>query len=248
MKKKLGQNFLVDKRVAKREVGYACIDEDETVLEIGPGGGILTELLLSKASRVIAIERDEWLYERLFDRFRRFIPDRLELVRGDVLKVDFPPFDKVVSNIPYSISTPLTFKILKLKFKKGVMMYQWEYARRMVASVGDREYSRLSVGVYYHAHASILERVPASVFRPVPKVDSAIVEIRPREPPFKVDEDKFFWLTNKLFQHRRKMIKNILDEELGVKEMEERRGDQLSPEEIAQLANRLGKGGDDISA
>jgi 16S rRNA (adenine1518-N6/adenine1519-N6)-dimethyltransferase len=233
MRRKRGQNFLIDGRVAKREVEYACIEGNETVLEIGPGKGILTRFLLEKA-RVIAIERDELLYYWLARAFRDFIPERLELIKGDALKVNFPKFDRVVSNIPYGISSPLTFKLLKCPFKKGVMMYQWEYAKRMVAKVGDKEYSRLSVGVYYYADVSILEKVPACAFRPVPKVDSALVEIRPRRPPFDVDERKFFWVANRLFQQRRKKVRNILDVE---EEIGEKRGDQLSPEEIAQLAN-----------
>ena len=245
MRKRLGQHFLIDGEIAEEEVGYAQIGPDDTVLEVGPGRGVLTALLLHQANRVVAIEKDDLLWGMLNERFKDLIPNRLKLIRGDVLNVEIPHFDRVVSNIPYGISTPVTFKLLKSGFKKGIIMYQWEYARRIVATVGSRDYSRLSVGVYFYANASILRRVPSNAFRPMPKVDSAMVELIPRKPPFDVDEEKFFWLTTKLFQHRRKKLRNILDVGLD-NEIGERRGENLSPEEIAALANSLGENEDDI--
>ena len=216
LNKRKGQCILTDEDVIARQIDYAGIDKRDTVLEIGPGLGALTFLLADRAMKVVAIEQDVQFYQYLKER----IPINVELILGDALKLDLPRFDICVSNLPYGISSPITFKLFEHTFKKAILMYQLEFAQRMVASSGMTSYSRLSVSVYYRAQCSILEHVPKTVFYPQPDVDSAIVQLVPRPPPFSLDsEDLFFKVLNALFSQRRKKIRNaisrLIEEELG---------------------------------
>lgn len=258
--KKLGQNFLIDEGIIKKEVSKAQIVPGETVLEIGPGIGNLTKFLLDEGAGVIAIEKDSRMVKILEERF----PDKhLEIIQGDSLKVDFPDFDKCISNIPYVISSPLTFKLLEHRFERAVLLYQKEFARRLVAEPDTRDYSRISVSAYYFSKVRILDIIPPSSFWPPPKVDSAVVEIIPREsPPFEVEEDFFFRFLKGIFTHRRKtlnnaifdsfpmifgsspergqkrdIIRNMLDEDTLNK-----RVFKLSPEELGEISELLRKG------
>ncbi len=238
---KFSQHFLVDERVAERQIEYANLQPDDVVLEIGAGNGILTRKI-ARVARVIAIEIDE----RFIERLRKI--KNVEVIHGDALKVDFNglDFNKVISNIPYHISSPLTFKLLNSDFELAILMYQKEFAERMVARAGSKEYSRLSVMVYYRADCEILEYVPRHAFRPVPKVDSCIVRLRPVGRRFDVDEEIFEKVTRALFSHRRKKIKNallmegIVDErQVGNLPFVEERVEHLTPEEIAEIARRI---------
>ena len=203
-----GQNFLVDSTVLQRQVSYAGIKRDETILEVGPGIGNLTEFLLEGSDRVFAVEKDPGMVDILRQRFAG--RGGIEIISGDVLKIMLPAFDKVISNIPYSISSPLTFMLLKKPFKKAVITYQKEFAERMVALPGSRNYSRLSVTTGYYAFARVLEILPPRVFYPRPAVSSAVVELVPRRPRFRVDEKLFFTVVRALFAHRGKTVKNAL--------------------------------------
>jgi 16S rRNA (adenine1518-N6/adenine1519-N6)-dimethyltransferase len=242
MKQRLGQNFLIDKKVAEREIGYANIKQNDIVLEIGPGKGILTEILAKKAKKIIAIELDK----NLFNNLKSTIPENVELICGDVLKADFeelPKFNKVVSNIPFQISSPLTFKLLEYDFSLAVMIYQKEFAGRMIAVPGSKNYSRLSVSIYYKTNCESLGTVSKMSFSPQPKVDSCIIRLIPRKnPPVSVvDEKLFFDLTKNLFNHRRKKIKNIINEfyKIPLKEIpyQDNRIENLTPEQIGKLSN-----------
>ena len=243
-KRKIGQNFLIDRRVAKREVEYANIKKDDVVLEIGPGKGIITKLLAEKAQKVIAIEIDENLVREL----KGSLPDNVLLISGDALKVDFktlPKFNKIVSNLPYHISSPITFKLLDCDFTLAVLIYQKEFAERMVAKPGSKDYSRLSVGVYYRSICEIMETIPKTCFYPQPKVDSCVVRLFPRvSPPFSVlDETFFFDLTRELFNHRRKRIKTTIREVYGIEieniPYQNMRVEKILPEQIGELSNFL---------
>jgi 16S rRNA (adenine1518-N6/adenine1519-N6)-dimethyltransferase len=238
-----GQNFLTDERVAEREVDYLDLDPKDTVLEVGPGLGILTDILLERAERVIAIELDRGMAEYSRNRYG----DSIVFIEGDALKIPFPGFDRFISNIPYSISSPLIFKLLEHRFRKAVVMVQREFADRMVASPGTGDYSRLSVNMYYRAECEILEKVPKSRFWPEPEVDSAVVSIIPRRPPFRVVDEEFYLnLVNSLFQHRRKKIRTILKmkklvdkDRLGSLPFLDERVEVLSPEEIGELSDAI---------
>jgi 16S rRNA (adenine1518-N6/adenine1519-N6)-dimethyltransferase len=242
MKNKLGQNFLIDNNVAEREVKYADISKNDVVLEIGPGKGILTNILASQAKEVIAIELDKNLYNEL----KKIIPDNVKLINDDAVKVDFdtlPHFNKIVSNLPFQISSPITFKLLEYDFDLAVLIYQKEFANRLIANYGCKDYSRLTVGVYYKAKCEILEIIPKTCFKPQPKIDSCIIKLIPRiKPPFSVNDEKlFFDIIKKLFNHRRKKIKNILVNFYKIKLEDipylENRIEELSPEQIGNLSN-----------
>ncbi len=205
-RKGLGQHFLLDSRVAARQIAHARLKPSDVVLEIGPGLGILTQALVTHAKRVVAIEADR----RFVAHLRKAIPE-VELILGDALEVPWPAFDVMVSNLPYRISSPLTFRLLDHPFDRAVLMYQWEFAKRMVARPSTPEYSRLTVGVYRRASCSILERVPRNAFHPQPRVDSALVRLEPRPPPFPLSDPSLYdALANALFEHRRKTIENGL--------------------------------------
>jgi len=244
MRAKLGQNFLIDNDIAKREVNYANISNNDVVLEIGPGRGILTKLLAKKAKKVVAIEIDKTLVNDL----KNLLPDNVEIINEDVIKADFyklPKFNKIVANLPFQISSPITFKILDYDFDLAILIYQKEFADRLVASPGSKDYSRLTVNVYYKAVCEILEIVPSICFKPQPKVDSCIVKIIKRQkPPFFITNEKFFFdLVKKLFNKRRKKIKNTVTEIVEIKNLDalflDNRVEELSPEEIGKLSNLL---------
>jgi len=239
--RKWGQHFLVDSCIAQKEVVYADISHNDTVLEIGPGKGILTKLIAERAKKVIAIEIDRKLAEYL----RTILPMNVEIINADVMKLDLSEyqFNKVVSNLPFEISSPVTFKLLEeSSFSKAVLIYQKEFARRLVAKPNSKDYSRISVVIDYKAKVRILDTVPRDAFRPVPKVDGAIVEIIPRDKPaFHVDDEDFFYeFLKKCFSHRRKTIGAIIKKEYGIhldEEFYRKRIEQLYPREIGELCN-----------
>lgn len=256
---RLGQNFIVDEGALERQVGYADLGPRDTVLEIGPGIGTLTALLLEKAGKVYALEKDRRMVGVLRERFKGV--ENLVLVAEDALEAELPPMTKVVSNIPYSISSPLTFKLLRHGFERAILTYQLEFAARMVALPGDRDYSRLSLAVYYYARARVLEVLPPRAFYPKPKVESAVVELVPKPRPFQVDEGFFFKAATGLFVHRRKVVRKALLHSLEMilerplekverrgiigrieglpKDLLERRVYELTPEEVADIARAL---------
>ena len=240
-KKSKGQNFLTDDRVADRHIGYADISKDDRVLEVGPGLGILTKRLIEVSDDVTCIEIDDILADYISETYG----DRLRLIHADAVKEPFPEFDVFVSNLPYSVSTPIIFKLLEYKFRTAVVMVQKEFADRMVAMIGSPDYSRLTVNLFYRAECKIMETVPASRFNPKPKVDSALVRITPREPPFKViDERTFFKVVEVTFNHRRKKIGTSLKSAGMMKPGDnipyiDDRVERLSPAQIGEIADAV---------
>ena len=242
-KKSKGQNFLIDGRVADRHISYAGIREGDRVLEVGPGLGILTERMVDLPCDLTCIELDDILAEYITETFG----DRLTLIHGDAVKVRFPEFDVFVSNLPYSVSTPIIFKLLDHDFRTAVVMVQKEFADRMVADVGSPDYSRLTVNLFYRADCEIMETVPASRFNPRPKVDSALVRITPRKAPFDViDEKLFFKVTEITFNHRRKKIgtslksAGLVKPDWDIPYLDER-VENLRPAEIAEISDAIHK-------
>lgn len=210
--KKLGQHFLIDKEILKREVEYANLSRKDDVLEIGAGDGRLTELIAERAGKVIAVEKDKRLINILDKRLKAKKLKNVEIISGDALKIEFPKFNKIISNLPYRISTPITFKFFKYlkkyKWSLAVLSYQKEFGERFIAKPGEKNYSRLTVAVNYYCRPEILEIIPKEKFHPRPKVDSVIVKLIPKKS---FETDEFLWkVVEKLFQHKRKLVKNAL--------------------------------------
>lgn len=237
--KKKGQHFIVDRDIIERIAGYAELAENDHVLEIGPGTGNLTETLAARAGQVFAVEVDPGLASDLQGRFQN-----VSIIRGDALKVKLPDYNKIVSNLPYQISTRITFRLLARPFQLAVLMYQREFAKRMLAKPGIEEYGRLGMIVGYFCEAEILEIVPRSAFRPMPEVASAIVRLHPRQERPPVDEEMFIKFAEGLFNNRRKKIKKALVA-MGASRAKlagldatllEKRPEMLTPDEAAGLA------------
>jgi len=260
-KRSLGQNFLVDDNIQRKIVdalGASSVDE---VLEIGPGKGALTRYLAGTARRLTLIELDDILAANLQERFEE--SSDVRVLHGDVLNVDLGGlFDDlgdvlVIGNIPYNITTPIIFRLLQRPRPRDVvLMVQAEVAERMTAVVGTKEYGALSVGIRTVADVRRLFKVGRGAFRPVPKVDSALVRITPRRPePLCLEEEVCVRkLVRATFQWRRKQLRKILRdhpslnldvgqvdailEDLGIEP--EVRPENLTPESFVALSKALG--------
>jgi len=207
--KSRGQHILTNPRVLKSIVDKAGVRETDTVLEIGPGTGNLTLELLQAARRVIAVEIDPRMIEAVHKRVQGTeMAQRLELVRGDILRTDLPSFDICVANIPYQISSPLIFKLLSTmpKFRNATLMLQKEFGRRLVAKPGDSLFNRLAVNVDLLASAKLLMDVSKRDFTPCPKVDSSVVRIEPRAWPPPVDLSEWNRFTLMCFTRKNKTL------------------------------------------
>ncbi|GEM_PF-90097 len=208
-RKGLGQNFCVNQDMLRRMIGYSGLCKDDIVLEVGAGLGFLTKLLSETAKMVVAVEVDPRLVMVLRDELRG--RENVELIEGDVLKTKLPVFNKVVANPPYSISTPLIFRLLETSFESAVLTLQREVAERLVAQEGSRDYGRLTVMTNYRADAEVLECLSRRTFYPPPEVESAIVRIKPREKAFKtLDKETFSDVVGGLFTQRRRKMKNAM--------------------------------------
>ncbi len=249
---------MIDPSLLRRMVDYAGVSSRDLVLEIGAGMGNLTKLLAERAGKVIAVERDAKLFRVLREQAKGLA--NVDLVNADILQMELPPFNKVVANLPYAISSEITFKLLEHDFELAVLMYQKEFAQRLIAKPGSKDYGRLTVGVYYRAEVELLEEVEPSAFFPRPKVSSMLVRLRPRSPPFYViDEALFFDVVRALFQHKRQKVRNalfhsfnevfpqpkpkserrrIVDETIP-KDLANRRVMDLTPEELGSISNYI---------
>jgi 16S rRNA (adenine1518-N6/adenine1519-N6)-dimethyltransferase len=250
-KKSLGQNFLSDESLLGRIIDASGITPDDTVVEIGPGPGRMTKMLAQKAGKVIAIELDAKLHTRLEAETAGI--QNLELLLCDAMKFDYSnlgPF-KVVANIPYYITTPLIFKLIEARQQliSMTLTIQKEVAQRIVAKPGKKDYGVLSIGVQYFAEPELKFIIPASAFKPVPKVDSATIHMAIRKKPAVTvaDEALFFKIIRAGFSQRRKTLSNSLkphfanikDILAGVGIDANRRAETLSMEEFATLADYI---------
>lgn len=205
------QHYLIDENAIRRIVGITPV-ADRRVLEIGPGTGNLTRALLDAGSTVIAIEVDQSLCEDLARVFAGEIEDgRLLLLHGDASRCELPPFDLCISNLPYSLSSKITFRLLDIGFCEAVLMYQKEFADRMLAPVPSPDCGRLSVMVQTFASASPCFELSPNAFTPKPKVRSKVVRLVPREPPYPIrDRMRYADVVRALFSHRRKTVRSGL--------------------------------------
>ena len=216
--RRLGQNFLVDPNIVRKIVALAELSSADTVLEIGPGRGFLTEALCRAVGHVTAIEVDPRLHAFLSERAAH-LPN-MTLLLGDALTcpIEHLPIGTiVVANLPYYISTPLLFRILSHgnRFPRMVLMLQNEVADRLIAKPGTSEYGVLSVMAQYSAHILKAFKVSPQCFRPRPEVDSAVVLLRTHEPRTRRpgEEQRFTALVRAAFAHRRKTLVNSLKNE-----------------------------------
>lgn len=250
-KKSLGQNFLFDPLLLSRIIDAGGITRDDAVVEIGPGPGKMTELLAQRAKSVLAIELDTGLYELLKTELSGYF--NLEIINMDVLQYPFAqqePF-KVVANIPYYITTPIIFHLLesRSKLQSMTLTIQKEVAERIVALPGGKDYGVLSLSVQYYADPAIQFIIPKEAFRPMPKVDSAVIRMDIREkPPVQVkDEKMLFRIIRAAFSQRRKTLSNSLKplipdcRDLLVKADIDpiRRAETLSIQDFARLADLI---------
>jgi 16S rRNA (adenine1518-N6/adenine1519-N6)-dimethyltransferase len=237
--KKKGQHFLIDRAALERIAQYAELCKEDMVLEIGAGTGNLTEILAERSSCVYAVEIDPHLAMGLQGMFQN-----VRVIKGDALEIELPDYNKIVSNLPYQISSKITYRLLSKPFELAVLMFQQEFAKRLVAPVGSQEYGRLAMVAGFFCEAKILEILPRSAFRPVPEVNSAIVRFLPRSVRPDVKPEIFLSLVEGLFSHRRKKVKKALAA-LGVSKerlteidakMLDKRPQELTPDQAAELA------------
>jgi len=209
--KRLSQNFLIDESIRNRILDVLALKGQETVLEVGPGIGNVTHPLLRYAGRVIAVEVDRRLAKVLLSETPKDELAKLDLIIADILKV--PPFkvDKVISNVPYHISSKLTFKLLKeYEFNYAILAYQKEYAFRLRAKPGTEDYGRLTVMVSLYGRVEPLFTIPRRAFYPPPRVDSMVVKLVKEPKLGNADPQVLEWLVRSLFNQRRKKVVKVL--------------------------------------
>ncbi len=240
-KKALGQCFLEDRNILRLEARLADV-RGRRVLEIGAGDGRLTEAILEhEPERVFAVEKDPRLAEALRKRFAD-VP--VDIIEGDFLELDTPEADVIVGNIPYYISSDIVFSLKDLGFDRAVLMVQKEFAQKMTAKPGERNYGRLSVTSQVFFEIRYERTVLRHLFRPVPDVDSAIIILKPTGKKLTQFEEN---MIRSIFQHKNKTVRNaLLDSKLfEAEELEElggfakRRGRTLTKEECLEIAALL---------
>ena len=262
--KSLGQNFLVNDEVIDKIIEQSEIGKEDLVIEIGPGLGTLTKHLLEKAKRVVAIELDSRMLTILKDRFSLY--SNFEIIHDDVLKVNLQEMIKkqrenyqidkvkIVANLPYYITTPIIMKLLedKLAVDSITVMVQKEVAKRLTAKPGTKLCGAITYAVSYYSNPREVVEVPKDSFIPEPEVSSEVIQLILREkPPVEVKNEAFFFKLIKVsFMQRRKTFMNAVNnsglvdkekirqilEQLGINEKV--RGEELSLERFAQIANR----------
>ena len=213
-RKRFGQNFLQDAHIISRIIDAVAPKAIDNLIEIGPGLGALTNLLLQRVEQLTVIEIDRDLIAKLKERNLK----QLTIIEQDVLTVDFESLNQqhlhIIGNLPYNISTPLLFHLLRYHHLIDDMffMLQKELVERITAPVKDKNYGRLSVMLQYYCDADYLFTVPATAFKPVPKVESAIIRLRPKKQRIVSadNEDTFAMIVKAAFAHRRKTINNNL--------------------------------------
>lgn len=263
--KKFGQNFLIDTHVLERIIDEAGITKDDFVVEIGPGIGTMTQYLCEAAGSVAAVEIDKNLIPILADTLSEY--DNVEIIHNDILKVDIAALAdeknggrpiKVVANLPYYITTPIIMGLFEshVPIESITVMVQKEVADRMQCGPGSKDYGALSLAVQYYAKPEIVATVPPNCFMPRPNVGSAVIRLTRHEnvPVDVTDERLMFRLIRASFNQRRKTLVNGLKNSSDLNYTKEQieaaitaigqpltiRGEALTLEQFAQLANELG--------
>lgn len=237
--RKLGQVYLEDEKTARYEVDLLELKPGESVLEIGPGNGEITNFLLEREATVTAVEPDSLSVEFLANKFETQVEEeKLELINGSFL--DFPPnrFSAIVGNIPYNITSDILFRLNDFEFERAVIMIQKEVADRTVAMPGSHDYSRLSVNCYLRYDIEKKRDVPAAFFHPVPAVDSSIILIRKKKILDPESLQGIDAVLSRAFSMRRKKLNNIFRD--CPERFRNLRPENLSPENFIELWKELG--------
>lgn len=261
--KSLGQNFLVDNNVIQKIISVSEIDKDDVIVEVGPGVGSLTYQLAQIGSKIIAVEIDKYLIPLLNENLKQF--SNVQIINSDILKLnlnevlDSSKNIKIISNLPYYITTPVIMKFIEedLNIDLMVLMMQKEVARRIVATPGTKDYGVLSVIIQYYSMPEIMFNVSNNCFIPKPEVESSVIKLKiNKTPPVKVYNKQIFFKTIKAsFEQRRKTLLNslcnskhfnkskeemkVILNNLGINET--LRGETLSIDQFANLSNALYK-------
>ena len=226
-KKSLSQNFLIDKNIIKKIINSSKLQKDDLILEIGPGLGALTKELLSKNIKILAVEKD-----KKFSNYLKSLKNpKLEIFEEDFLK--FPlkkeiskrlttkKHAKVLSNLPYNISTPIIIKLLQnsFLFSKITLTLQYELAKRITAKENSKEFGSITVFVNFYSHPKLLFKISKNSFFPKPKVSSAVIQLNIKKDIPYQDAEEFHKFTQKTFQKRRKKLTTSLKEEFELEEI-----------------------------
>jgi 16S rRNA (adenine1518-N6/adenine1519-N6)-dimethyltransferase len=263
-KKRLGQNFLVDRNVLDKIVAAAELTSDEPVLEIGPGLGVVTQELAARANSVVAVETDGALIP-ILEEILADLPNT-EIVHADFLRLDTHQFLRerfgerrctVVANLPYYITTPIIIQLLQVKdqVRRIVLMVQKEVAQRLAARPASSDYGSITVFVRYYCEVETVAQVSRNVFLPSPDVDSSLIRltVRPNPATLTKDESTFFAVVRASFGKRRKTLLNALSDTSGLnltkQQVEDalrtagiessRRGETLDLQEFARIADAV---------
>lgn len=245
---------MVGSHFFQKMVDYASLSRDDTVLDVGAGFGFLTSLMKEKCKTVIAVEADSKLANILREQFRH--ASNVRIVESDILSARVPPFNKVVSIPPYQISSRLLPWLFDNGFDCAVLVFQKEFACRLVAPVGSENYGWLTVLSYYHAEVELLDEIHKSMFYPQPRIDSMIIRLESKTSrPFVSDnETSFQRLLQSLFTRRNKKVRNAalsyLKDAWGMPKekaakiadslpLRDERVRELTPEDFGELANAL---------
>ncbi|MCG8341460.1 MAG: 16S rRNA (adenine(1518)-N(6)/adenine(1519)-N(6))-dimethyltransferase RsmA [Chlorobiales bacterium] len=245
VKKKLGQNFLTDRNICRKIVQSAGIVKNDRVLEIGPGFGALTSVILEASPSFTAVEKDPALAAFI----HKELPS-VNVIEGDFLTINLPDLAaegplKIMGNIPYSITTPILFKLLdsRKQIVSATLMMQHEVAQRLIAAPNTKEYGILAVQLQTFCQVSYLFKVSRKVFRPQPEVDSAMVSIVPCPTPLDKDEEAFRRFVRKAFGQRRKTLQNNLKKHYDLSSVAAidlaRRAESLTTGEFSLLFGEL---------
>ncbi|MCD6471984.1 ribosomal RNA small subunit methyltransferase A [Candidatus Aerophobetes bacterium] len=253
----LGQNFLIDSHIVEKIVDTIKPDKKDTILEIGAGTGVLTEKLVKKGGKVIAVEIDKNLGEALKKEFKEYL--NLKIICGDITQISFDEefkqakSVKLVGNLPYYIASLILLDMIKKDWVKFmVVMVQREVAEKLLAKPGNKKRGRLTVLMNYYGQGEKIIDIPPQAFTPPSKVGATLLKIEKRERCKLKDENNFFSVVKAAFSLRRKMITNSLSKELGInkdsiKEKLEsigidwrKRAEDLTEEEFISISNNLG--------
>jgi 16S rRNA (adenine1518-N6/adenine1519-N6)-dimethyltransferase len=224
-KKRLGQHFIRDRGVINKIIDRAGFLQSDHVLEIGAGLGALTIPLAGRVRKITAVEKDPQLTDMLEERLSRFGVSNVTLINEDILRLDLEGIRgrseekiKAIGNLPYNISSPFLEKLLANRdiISRAVLMFQYEFARRLLSGPGGREYGAITVMIQYNAAVSQLLEVAKEAFYPIPKVGSMVlmIDMERQHPVRASDEAQFKRIVKAAFSHRRKTVLNSLKGEL----------------------------------